>query len=68
MNRMMTTPHWCPVCKKYEFPFQNSYEICKVCGWIDDRYQEQNPNEDCLANTMSLEEARTAYSKGKEIW
>ena len=44
MNKTVSTPHKCPVCKKYEFPFQNSYEICEICGWIDSSYQEHNPN------------------------
>ena len=68
MNKTVSTPHKCPVCKKYEFPFQNSYEICEICGWIDSSYQDHNPNEDCLVNTLSLEEARAAYNNGEEIW
>lgn len=67
MNKKMDSPHWCPVCKKYEFPFHDSFEICEVCGWMDDWFQEQYPNEDHFANIMSLEEARVAYSKGEEI-
>lgn len=64
---MKKIPHKCPVCKKYDFPFESSFEFCKVCGWQDDSYQEAFPDEDCLANVMSLNEAREAYAKGKPI-
>ena len=67
MNRTLLKPHLCPVCKKYEFPYRGSYDICDVCGWIDESYQEDNPDEDCLANIMSLNEARKAYAEGREI-
>lgn len=56
--------HMCPVCKKYEFDHMDSFEICPECGWQDDLYQEENPDEDCLANEMSLNEYRAAYERG----
>lgn len=57
-------PHLCPVCGKYEFPRRGSFRICDVCGWEDDLIQEMEPNEECCANEMSLNQYREAYNKG----
>ena len=62
-----TRPHLCPVCGKYVFPYYGSWDICEVCGWMDDPYQMEEPDEDRLTNTMSLNEARKAYAEGKPI-
>ncbi|MBE6069670.1 MAG: hypothetical protein E7211_18565 [Clostridium lundense] len=56
-----STAHRCPVCRRYEFSARCSFDICPVCGWIDDSYQEEFPDEDCCANSMSLNEAKRAY-------
>lgn len=61
------TKHKCPVCGQYEFPEYNSYDICEVCGWEDDAQQEENPDEDCCANQMSLNQAKEAWKNGIEI-
>ena len=58
------TPHMCPVCREHEFDRIDSFEICPKCGWQDDWYQEKNPNEDRLANEMSLIEYKKAYESG----
>lgn len=57
----------CPVCGKTEFPYYFSIVKCPVCGWIDDGYQEKNPDEGYFENTMSLNEAREAYKRGKKV-
>lgn len=67
MNKQMESSHFCPVCKKFKFPFRDSFAICEVCGWMDDFFQEENPDEDCFANIMSLNEARAAYKEGREV-
>ena len=61
------SPFKCPVCGKYEFPYEGSWEACEICGWIDDPIQDRESDEDCLANRMSLNQARKAYAEGKEI-
>jgi hypothetical protein len=59
--------HKCPVCGKFEFEYEGSFDICEVCGWHDDLIQEENPDEKYCANQMSLNEAREAYKKGKRL-
>ena len=34
----------CPVCGKYEFPEENSFDICPICGWENDGVQAHNHN------------------------
>lgn len=57
----------CPVCGKYEFEREGDYDICPVCGWENDGIQNSSPDMSGGANHMSLNEAREAYSKGKQI-
>lgn len=50
----------CPVCENImddEYP----YEICPVCYWEADPYQEEFPNEDGGANKISLNQARRGW-------
>nr|WP_315086140.1 CPCC family cysteine-rich protein [uncultured Lachnoanaerobaculum sp.] len=53
--------HKCPVCGKFEFEYEGSFDICEICGWHDDPIQGENPDEKACANKMSLNEAREAY-------
>ena len=64
---MSLKPHKCPVCWKTVFHDTASFETCDVCGWTDDLFQEENPDEDCFANIMSLNEAKKAFAEGREI-
>ena len=64
---MKNSSHLCPVCGKFQFKEKNSYEICEICGWQDDIFQADNPDEDQCANIMSLNEARLAYKEGRKI-
>ena len=57
-------PHLCPVCGKFMFPDLDQYEVCDVCGWEDEQYQIENPDEDACANTLSLDEYRKKYEEG----
>lgn len=55
----------CPVCGKYRFDSED--DICQICNWIHDGYQEENPDEDSLVNIMSLNEAKKAWTEGREV-
>jgi rubrerythrin len=54
-------PHKCPVCGKYEFEDESSYDICPFCGWEDDGVQLSDPDFDGGANDLSLKQYRKQY-------
>lgn len=57
--------HKCPVCGKSVFWGRSTtYDICVICGWEDDRYMEDEPDDYSGANEMSLNEYRAAYQAG----
>ena len=60
---MKKRKHLCPICGQYEFPEQDSLDICDTCGWQDDLVQEKDPDYRGGANRMSLNEAKTAWEK-----
>lgn len=63
----MDERHACPVCGTPDmFEEENSFDICSVCGWEDDRYQIRHP-DDNGANNMTLIEAREAYKRGEKV-
>ena len=49
------------------FEEEDSFDYCPVCGWGDDKFQEENPDYKGGYNRMSLNQAREAYANGKEI-
>lgn len=54
----------CPVCGELAFSqYTNTFEMCYNCGWFDDEFQEDNPDEDRCANKLSLNQARELYKK-----
>ncbi len=57
----MEFPHKCPVCGKYDFV--RPFEDCPVCDWCNDVVQEEHPDWERCANSMSLNLAKAAYSK-----
>lgn len=63
----MLNKHKCPICGRYEFPDDNSFDICPVCNWEDDADQEENPDEENGANRMSLNQAREAWKNGQKV-
>lgn len=62
-NEPEPAPHKCPVCGKYEFEDEGSYDICPYCGWEDDDIQLDDPDYSGGANEMSLNEYRKDYSE-----
>lgn len=49
-ERSIPQPHMCPVCGKYEFEDDSSFDVCPYCGWEDNGLMEDEPNkwEGCL--------------------
>ncbi len=51
----------CPICGKTKF-FQNgTYDICKICGWENDKTQNNDPDYAGGANNLSLNEYKKRY-------
>lgn len=59
--------HKCPICEKYDFPEEDSFDICPICGWEDDDLQLKNPDYKGGANDMSLNEYRENWIAGKAV-
>ena len=59
--------HECPVCHKHTFDEYDVGEVCPICGWFDDSYQEDYPDEKNCENKMSLNEAIEAWENGKKV-
>ena len=58
---LMDGAHVCPVCGKTIFSSKGSYEICAVCGWEDETWCEEYPDEESTANYCSLNEYRRRH-------
>ncbi|MDE6208223.1 MAG: hypothetical protein K2M73_00940 [Lachnospiraceae bacterium] len=56
----------CPVCGKHEFPEENSFDICPICGWENDGVQADDHNYAGGANHLSVNEARIEFFLLKE--
>lgn len=63
-DRYKPKPHKCPVCGKYEFGEESSFDICPFCGWEDDGVMEEYPNQfDGCANDLCLNLFKERYQK-----
>ncbi len=51
----------CPVCGKYDFPEENTFDICEICGWENDGVQAADHNYAGGANHLSVNEARIEF-------
>ncbi len=60
----MANTRICPVCgaEMEDFPC----EICKVCDWESDWYQEECPESDAGPNHISLNQARAEWKAKQE--
>ena len=54
----------CPCCDAQKvFMGQSTYQICEICGWEDDPFQEQNPDVAGGANAAGLHQAKENVRK-----
>jgi hypothetical protein len=55
----------CACCGEYTIPLGSEYEICPVCGWVDDNYQNINPDSLDGKNPVSLLQAKNTYQQNR---
>nr|WP_321295594.1 CPCC family cysteine-rich protein [uncultured Sphaerochaeta sp.] len=51
----------CKCCGLYTIPIESDYSTCRVCGWIDDPFQNTHPDEPNGRNEKSLHEAKKQF-------
>lgn len=51
----------CFCCGEYTIPVETEGEVCPICGWRDDSYQNKNLDSLDGKNAISLKEAREIY-------
>lgn len=51
----------CACCGNFSIPIGFNSEICPICGWIDDEYQNTHPSSLNGKNPISLEDARKTH-------
>ncbi|ADY12152.1 CPCC family cysteine-rich protein [Sphaerochaeta globosa] len=62
MNSKPIAYRACVCCGEYTIPVEREYEKCPACGWIDDPYQNEHPDENEGMNPNSLNETRSMYN------
>lgn len=56
----------CVCCREYTLPFPSEYEVCLICGWINDEVQNQHPDSLRGKNPISLRKAQEIYCRKEE--
>ena len=64
---MKTKKYLCACCGQYTLLEENFSDVCPVCNWQDEPYQNENPDLAGGANDMSLNQAKEAFKKGLPI-
>lgn len=57
----------CACCKSYVIPYGTQNQICPVCGWIDDEFQNAHPDSVDGANDKTLKEYREDYLNNSSL-
>lgn len=58
----------CPVCGTDGLDGEGTHDTCLMCGWSDDWYQRENPddtNENC---ELTLNEAKRRWAAGEALF
>ena len=59
--------HACPVCGQYYFKRPYTFQLCPICGWVDYKDQEENPDEECGPNRGSLNQSRQMWKEERRF-
>ncbi len=51
----------CACCQRFSLPYGSKNQVCPICGWIDDQWQNNNPTSNEGQNKKSLYEFRKEY-------
>lgn len=55
----------CACCNFRVIPINSEFEVCPICGWIDDPFQNVNSNNPNGKNGISLIEAKRRFNNKK---
>ena len=53
----------CPCCGQMTLEDERENDICQVCGWEDDWWDSNNPDDLPSCNWLSLNQARQIYKE-----
>ena len=65
-SNLKKTKHLCPCCGKHYFEDIDDLEICPICEWCNETYDENHPDEGGGINAISLNQARAEYLNKKK--
>jgi hypothetical protein len=57
----------CCCCGSYTIPLDSEYLTCSRCQWIDDPFQNNNPDNPNGRNSISLNDAKEAFKRWHRI-
>ncbi|MDD6031990.1 MAG: CPCC family cysteine-rich protein [Oscillospiraceae bacterium] len=58
----------CPCCgTPNQLDGEGTHDTCGICGWEDDWYHRENPDEEWANGTLTLNQAKRMWAKGETI-